>query len=90
LNIVTKLYKKNYLTAGAHHSQRACTPGLLLWARRAGDIDRLMQQRRANAGSGALSAYVRAEILNIRKTHAALSCTTRIVRCVSLADGGLL
>ena len=31
---------------------------LLLWARRAGDIDRLVQQRRANAGSAALSAYV--------------------------------
>jgi len=25
--------------------------GLLLWARRAGDIDRLLQRRRANAGS---------------------------------------
>jgi len=31
---------------------------LLLWASRAGDIDRLVQQRRANAGSAALSAYV--------------------------------
>ena len=32
--------------------------GLLLWTRRAGDIDRLVQQRRANAGSATLSAYV--------------------------------
>jgi len=35
--------------------------GLLLWARQAGDIDRLLQQRRANAGSATLSAYVVAE-----------------------------
>jgi len=34
------------------------TAGLLLWARRVGDIDRLLQQRRANAGSAALLAYV--------------------------------
>jgi len=32
--------------------------GLLLCARRAGDIDRLLQQRRANAGSATFSAYV--------------------------------
>ena len=32
--------------------------GLLLWARWEGDIDRLLQQRRANAGSATLSAYV--------------------------------
>jgi len=32
--------------------------GLLLWARRAGNIDRLLQQRRANAGSATLSAYI--------------------------------
>jgi len=31
--------------------------GLLLWARRAGDIDRLLQQQRANAGNATLSAY---------------------------------
>ena len=31
---------------------------LLCMARRAGDIDRLLQQRRANAGSVTLSAYV--------------------------------
>jgi len=30
--------------------------GLLLWARRAGDIDRLPHQRRANTGSATLSA----------------------------------
>jgi len=32
--------------------------GLLLWARRAGDIDRLQQQQPANAGSATVSAYV--------------------------------
>ena len=32
--------------------------GLLLWARRVGDINRLLQQRRANAASATLSAYV--------------------------------
>jgi len=31
---------------------------LLLWDRRSGDIDRLLQQRRANTGSATLSAYV--------------------------------
>ena len=31
---------------------------LLVWARRAGDIDRLLHQRWANAGSATLSAYV--------------------------------
>jgi len=31
---------------------------LLLWARQAGDIDPLLQQRRVNAGSATLSAYV--------------------------------
>ena len=35
--------------------QRAA--GLLLWARRVGDIARLLQQRRENAGSDTLSAY---------------------------------
>ena len=39
-------------------SPHAAAAGLLLWARRAGDIDRLLQQRRANAGSTTLSAYV--------------------------------
>jgi len=36
--------------------QRAA--GLLLWARRTGDIDRLLQQRRANVSSTTLAAYV--------------------------------
>jgi len=41
----------------------ACCSGvrwvwLLLWVRRVGDIGRLLQQRRANAGSATLSAYV--------------------------------
>jgi len=31
---------------------------LLLWARRAGDVNRLLQQRRVNAGSATLSAYL--------------------------------
>jgi len=31
--------------------------GLLLWARQGGDVDQLLQQRRANAGSATLSAY---------------------------------
>jgi len=45
--------------AWANGSKPAAS-GLLLWARRAGDIDRLLQQRRrANAGSATLSAYVR-------------------------------
>jgi len=35
------------------HSSKPAVVGMLLWARRrAGDIDRLLQQRRANAGSG--------------------------------------
>ena len=34
----------------------AAATSLLLWARRAGDIDRLLQQRRAIAGSATLSA----------------------------------
>jgi len=46
--------------ASAHNSKPAAA-GLLLWARRAGDIDRLLQQRRANAGSATLSAYIVAE-----------------------------
>jgi len=44
-------------TAGRYRSVRLFLPaaaGLLLWARRAGDIDRLLQQRRANAGSATL------------------------------------
>jgi len=36
----------------------AAAAGLLLWVRRAGNIDRLPQQQRANAGSAMLSAYV--------------------------------
>jgi len=40
------------------HGSKSSTAGLLLWARQAGDIDRLPQQRRANAGSATLSAYV--------------------------------
>ena len=35
------------------HSKPAAV-GLLQWARLAGDIDRLLQQRRANAGSATL------------------------------------
>jgi len=41
------------------HRQHAV--GLLLWARRVGDVDRLLQQQGAAAGSGTLSAYVVAE-----------------------------
>ena len=48
-------------------SPHAAAAGLLLRARPAGDIDRLLQQRRANAGSATLSAYVVAE-------HKCLSC----------------
>jgi len=40
------------------HSSKHAAAGLLLWARLAGDIDRLLKQRRANAGSATLSAYV--------------------------------
>ena len=36
----------------------AAAAGLLLWAQRAEDVDRLLQQRRANVGSATLSAYV--------------------------------
>jgi len=32
--------------------------GLLLWARQVEDIDRLLHQRRANAGNATLSAYI--------------------------------
>ena len=39
-------------------SPNAATVGLLLWSRRARDIYRLLQQRRANAGSATLSAYL--------------------------------
>ena len=44
---------------GSAHSGLPAAAGLLLRARPAGDIDRLLQQRRAVAGSAALSAYVR-------------------------------
>jgi len=37
---------------------QSASAGLLLWARRTGDIDRLLHQRRPNAGSATLSAYV--------------------------------
>ena len=44
------------------HNSRPAAAGLLLWARRAGNIDRLLPgarlQRRANTGSFTLSAYV--------------------------------
>jgi len=41
------------------HSSKPAASGLLLWARQAVNIDLLLQQRRANAGSATLSAYVR-------------------------------
>jgi len=37
------------------HSSKPTAAGLLLWAQRAGDIDRLLQQWRANAGSTTMS-----------------------------------
>jgi len=40
------------------HSSKPVAAGLLLWARRTGDVSRLLQQRRANAGSATLPAYV--------------------------------
>jgi len=40
------------------HSSKPAAAGLLLWAQRAGDIDRLLQRRRANASSAVLSACV--------------------------------
>jgi len=44
---------------GPADSSKATAAGLLLWARWAGDINRLLQQRRrANAGNATLSAYV--------------------------------
>jgi len=45
-------------SAGLSQRVRRTAAGLLSWARRAGDTDRLLQQRRANAGSATLSAYV--------------------------------
>jgi len=45
------------VTTQAQGSKLAAA-GLLLWARQAGDTDRLLQRRRANAGSGTLSACV--------------------------------
>ena len=44
----------------SQHGPTAANPllQLLCIARRTGDIDRLLQQRRANAGSVTLSAYV--------------------------------
>jgi len=53
-----------YKTVRCPYSVRLCvqawaqTAGLLLWAWRAGDIDRSQWQLRANAGSSALSASV--------------------------------
>jgi len=38
------------------HSSKPAAAGLLLWTRRAKDIDWLLQQRRANAGRATLSA----------------------------------
>jgi len=40
------------------HRSKPTAAGLLLWALLAGDIARLLQQRRANAGSATSSAYV--------------------------------
>ena len=37
------------MRSGVYENVRP-SAGLLLWARQAGDIDRLLQQRRANAG----------------------------------------
>jgi len=52
-------YMRLFVPAWIHSSKPAgVDAGLLLWARRAGDINRLLQQRRANAGSATLSAYV--------------------------------
>ena len=50
------------------HSSKPAAVGLLLWAQRKEAIDRLLQQRRANAGSGTLSAYVgsRTHFMSIR------------------------
>jgi len=42
-------------TPSIHRSLQQCVAGLLLLA---GDIDRLLQQWRANVGSATLSAYV--------------------------------
>jgi len=39
-------------------SSKTAAAGLLLWARRAGDVNRLLQQRRVNAGSATLPAYL--------------------------------
>jgi len=39
------------------HSSKSSAAGLLLWAQQAEDIDRLLQQRWADAGSAMLSAY---------------------------------
>jgi len=39
------------------HSSKSSAAGLLLWAQQAEDIDRLLQQRWADAGSATLSAY---------------------------------
>jgi len=41
------------------HSSKPAAARLLLWARRAADIERLLQQRYANASRAMLAAYVR-------------------------------
>ena len=43
---------------GLTEQTRYCRFAAVGPARRAGDIDRLLQERRANAGSATLSAYV--------------------------------
>jgi len=48
--------------AWAYSSSKPAAAGLLLWARQAEYIDRLLQQRRANAGS---AAYVVAEYRHV-------------------------
>ena len=49
--------KRSCALAWAHSSKPAAA-GWLLWARQAGDTDRLVQQRCENAGSATLLAYV--------------------------------
>ena len=52
-----RLFVRLSVPAWAHSSKPAAA-GLPVWDRRTKDIDRLLQQRRANTGSATLSAYV--------------------------------
>jgi len=75
--------------ASVRLSLHAAAAGLLLWARQAGDIDRLPQQRLANAGGVTLSAYGQLNTVLLLRRLILITAICILIYCILAVIIGL-